>query len=242
MKKNKSTWKDESLIRRLCAESNCFSDVCRKLGLKPQANIRTVKRYVKIYEICTNHFDITKSRLRTKNINGYTGKALKDILCVNSTYPTNLLKKRLLNENILENKCNECGLPPIWNGKLLVLQLDHINGISTDHRLSNLQLLCPNCHTQTQTFAGKNKERELTVKEKPVRILKTREEKNNRKVIWPSKEQLESLVGKIPTTEIAKQFKVSSIAVLRWIRYYNLKAPTRGYWTKVKFNTLNTYK
>ena len=43
------------------------------------------------------------------------------------------------------------------NGKPLVLQLDHINGISNDNRIENLRFLCPNCHAQTESFAGRNK-------------------------------------------------------------------------------------
>lgn len=38
----------------------------------------------------------------------------------------------------------------------LTLQLDHINRVNNDHRLTNLRFLCPNCHSQTDTYAGKN--------------------------------------------------------------------------------------
>ena len=65
------------------------------------------------------------------------------------------IKARLLQAGVLENKCNECGISE-WNGKDLVLHLDHINGNSRDHRLENLRLLCPNCHSQTDTYCGRN--------------------------------------------------------------------------------------
>jgi hypothetical protein len=52
--------------------------------------------------------------------------------------------------------CAECGLLPEWNSKPLVLQVDHINGDPTDNRPENLRFLCPNCHTQTETFASRN--------------------------------------------------------------------------------------
>ncbi len=52
--------------------------------------------------------------------------------------------------------CSVCSQGIIWNNKPLTLQLDHINGDNKDHRYNNLRLLCPNCHTQTETFGAKN--------------------------------------------------------------------------------------
>ncbi|KKL26489.1 hypothetical protein LCGC14_2394770 [marine sediment metagenome] len=63
------------------------------------------------------------------------------------------IKRALLRFGLLEESCSECGLPPIWNDKLLTLQLDHIDGNTSNGWLQNLRLLCPNCHTQTETYA-----------------------------------------------------------------------------------------
>lgn len=86
-----------------------------------------------------------------------TGKPLNQVLVENSTYNPYRLKLRLIRDGILANVCSECGLTPEWNGKPLSLQLDHINGVHNDHRLDNLRLVCPNCHSQSSTYAGKNK-------------------------------------------------------------------------------------
>lgn len=77
-------------------------------------------------------------------------------LVQHSTY-TNMgnLKRALLKVGLLKERCAVCGLGPSWRESPLTLQLDHINGIGNDHRLKNLRLLCPNCHSQTPSFAGR---------------------------------------------------------------------------------------
>lgn len=55
----------------------------------------------------------------------------------------------------IEYRCVHCGIDE-YNGKPITLQIDHINGINTDHRKTNLRWLCPNCHTQTDTWGHKN--------------------------------------------------------------------------------------
>lgn len=70
------------------------------------------------------------------------------------------IKRRLLLAGVLRNCCDECGLSE-WRGRPLSIQIDHINGISDDHRLENLRMLCPNCHSQTETYGSKNKNKRL---------------------------------------------------------------------------------
>ncbi len=71
-------------------------------------------------------------------------------------YQSNKLRKRLFSEKIKEEKCELCGLTE-WLGKKLSLEVDHKDGNRYNHSLSNLQILCPNCHSQTDTYRGKNK-------------------------------------------------------------------------------------
>ena len=72
------------------------------------------------------------------------------------SYQTYKLKNRMLKEGILINVCSECGISE-WNGKSISLELDHIDGVRTNHKLENLRLLCPNCHSQTDTYRSKNR-------------------------------------------------------------------------------------
>jgi hypothetical protein len=66
------------------------------------------------------------------------------------------IRGRIIKENLLPYKCQECGLEEYWNGKKIVLHLDHINGVNNDHKIENLRFLCPNCHSQTSTYTGRN--------------------------------------------------------------------------------------
>jgi 5-methylcytosine-specific restriction endonuclease McrA len=65
------------------------------------------------------------------------------------------IKRRLLESGALKDECSICGIRE-WQGKPLSLQIDHINGERLDYRLENLRILCPNCHSQTETFGGRN--------------------------------------------------------------------------------------
>jgi 5-methylcytosine-specific restriction endonuclease McrA len=66
------------------------------------------------------------------------------------------IKRRLLEAGILVNKCDICGVSE-WMGRALSIQLHHRNGVASDHRLENLVMLCPNCHSQTSTFGTRNR-------------------------------------------------------------------------------------
>jgi hypothetical protein len=68
------------------------------------------------------------------------------------------VKLRLLGEGLKENRCEQCGITD-WRGEPLAMALHHANGDGLDNRLENLQLLCPNCHSQTENFAGRGRRR-----------------------------------------------------------------------------------
>jgi hypothetical protein len=70
----------------------------------------------------------------------------------------NHLKERMRQAELLVDRCERCGLSE-WRGQPLALQLHHINGDGLDNRLENLEVLCPNCHTQTDNWGGRNARR-----------------------------------------------------------------------------------
>lgn len=77
------------------------------------------------------------------------------------------VKRRLLGAGLLENRCQECGLSE-WLGAPLTVQIDHINGIRGDYRLENLRMLCPNCHSQTETHGIRNRRPKRLQESEPV--------------------------------------------------------------------------
>jgi len=80
-------------------------------------------------------------------------QAIKDL----SAHATRAsVRKTIIREELIPYECSKCGINE-WNGKMLSLHLDHINGVNNDHRLENLRFLCPNCHSQTDTYTGRNK-------------------------------------------------------------------------------------
>lgn len=94
-----------------------------------------------------------------------TGKQLipnDEIFVDFSPYSTELVKKRIIDGELLPHQCLVCGIDT-WNNTPLVLDLDHINGNNRDNRLCNLRFLCPNCHSQTSTYKGRNKNTGKTV-------------------------------------------------------------------------------
>ena len=159
----------EPEFREIVARSTSYSDILRKIGTSQGGDhYHMVKERIAFLKLEASHLlqgvDIVRRRLSETKI------PLQDILVEHSSYPRIHLKPRLIADGLLKNKCAICSLSPYWEGKDLVLAMDHINGVKDDHRLGNLRLLCPNCHSQTETFANRNvKKRKKATVGKPSR-------------------------------------------------------------------------
>ena len=83
----------------------------------------------------------------------------EEIFVSNSSYTSkHRMKKRIIDEQLLPvtDRCNRCGQGTVWNDLPLVLELNHIDGVNNNNELSNLEIICPHCHSQTKTYKSKN--------------------------------------------------------------------------------------
>ena len=154
MKKRK--WKKEELIDSV-KNSTSYRQVIAKLGMVPAGgNYSQVKKYISELELSISHF---KGRGWSKGMTGI-GKpiiSIEKILTQNSSFQSYKLKNRLFKEGLKTQECEKCGWKKVSIDGRLPLELDHINGDSSDNRIENLQILCPNCHSLQPTHRGLNK-------------------------------------------------------------------------------------
>jgi len=137
----------------LVRTSTSMSEILRGLGLKIKgSSLMTLKKYMKFFNVDLSEIGKTADKNK-KKIGRWTNE---EVFIENSKATTASAKNRILEQSLIEYKCSKCNNDGNWLNEKLVLQLEHKNGKNNDHRLENLEFLCPNCHTQTKTWGCKN--------------------------------------------------------------------------------------
>ena len=200
----------EEIVCQLATQCSNLNQMCVMLNKRT-----TVTNYLLLKEILMKHnVDISHfSSEPEKKKRVFLTK--EEIFCKNSKLKYNhSLKEKLIKYNLKNEVCEICG-NSIWNNQNIPLEVHHINGDRTDNRVENLQLLCPNCHAQTDNYCGKNK----THKKQNAKSLNTTPKKKE----IPSYEQIiEDFIEKGSFKQIGLKYGVSDNAVKKWFIKYNL--------------------
>ena len=224
---------DRDKLEYACKTNPSIKEAIESMGLRAAGgNYNTFKKYCKLYSIVPPKYDYIEPM---SNLHRNNRIPDREIFIENSTYKCRRsIKKRLVALGI-EYKCSLCPVRDEWNGQSITLQLDHINGVYNDNRIENLRFLCPNCHSQTETFSGRTSNKQnhhkkyyykktcecggiKSTKAKMCRSCANKNIKRKTKISWPSDEQLLEMVRKSSKLQVSKELGVSETAVRKRLK------------------------
>lgn len=215
-------------LQFLLDTSNGYSDVLRKVGLNPKGgNSKTLKKIINEYNLDEAQLKANRSRLFrecAKETNKGPKYSLEDILDgKHPNYQSSKLLLRLVEEGMKEYKCEICGIST-WNSKPLSLQLHHKDGNRNNSCLNNLMILCPNCHSQTDNFAGRATRKHKKRKNKRKQNNICNDNKKTKEIFVPpvSRQELKDKIRTTPFVRIGKEYGVSDNAIRKWCDKYKL--------------------
>ena len=209
--------------------SSTYKKVLEKLGLaiKSGGNYKTLKQRIHKENIDASHIEQNKHSF--KGI--YKKLPLDEILVKDSDYSTKSLKRRIISCGLIKNQCSKCGIKDSWQGEPITLQLDHINGDHNDNRLENLRILCPNCHSQTNTYGARNVKNPNWICKCGRRKHKTSDVcyrcfEQPKKIIWPSDDDLIRKTTQQSMLSVGRELGVSDNAIRK--RLAKIRAGREG--------------
>ena len=145
MKKYKEIEKDEFV--KTCKNSNSMAQAAEQLNIP----YTSFKRLAKIFNCWEPNQGGKGYRIP------FNKTSKKDFISGNHELRPAYVKERAIKENLLEYKCYKCGNKGEWMGENLRLQLNHKDGNRFNNAVSNLELLCPNCHDLDEHSRNNNK-------------------------------------------------------------------------------------
>lgn len=227
-------WDNEELLKEAARTCKSATEMLTFLGLNHNGgNYGTLSGRAQIYGFVIPRFTGHDQTAAARKGNRYTVEELFSDRGIRAHGHT--LKKNLIEHFGYEDICSECGQLPEWNGKPLVLEVDHIDGNKFNHTVENLRILCGHCHSQTETFRGRNKDKKIysycpcgariSLASKQCRqcLTKTNREDFLRNCPYPPLDALYTLYLKDGTMEnLAKRYGKSSNALRKYIRSFGV--------------------
>lgn len=140
-------------------------EICKILGISkgtvgwylkslyndPESGVESKQRFLSLFEKSTEEIQIIKNNIKNSKRN------LSDIKILNEDYNKLSFERLGRRIKIEQNfKCNKCGISE-WLGEKITLELEHIDGNNKNNKRENLEAICPNCHSLTSTWRGRNK-------------------------------------------------------------------------------------
>ncbi|MEV5969731.1 HNH endonuclease [Streptomyces sp. NPDC051921] len=154
-------WTREALTEAVAASTN-MADVLRRLGVELVGGQHThISRRIRALGIDTSHF--TTSGWTERMRYNQRRRTPEEILVENTAaHPQRARSSRLKSAMLevgVEDRCARCGIEAVWLGVPLPLEVDHVDGDWRNNRIGNLRLLCPNCHSTTDSYRGRGRGR-----------------------------------------------------------------------------------